>query len=396
MLASSRSSLLCKAVLQEHKKKSLNFHMGYFWILKLGLKCIDLLVWPLLALGYPLCASIQAIENDSNSDTKNLISFWILLSLICLFEYAFMKLLEWFLLWPYFKLTMAEKYIKENGTEALEKLISGKNMTPNLNKEITAVPATGKKEKQQKMARSIEEEAVKAVPATEKIQKKPMEQNLMHSLEAETLKEIPAAEKKQLSQTSGKSLHIEQRHIKVIEKKEVPADKNANPIAPNLALNESQSSGEVDANRNAGKGRIEKRYIKVVEKKKVPADNNANLAGPNLALNESKSSGAVDANRMAGKDVEGGKLPHGAASKKMQKECTCAIGQLTTTSEETLNIHVHGRKHVAALEALRWKPKIQHVNKEQKNPQIPIATQPGSEPEKIILTDAVSQITVTG
>ncbi|WJX52461.1 hypothetical protein P8452_38573 [Trifolium repens] len=120
---------------------------------------------------YPMCASVQAIETDSYEKTKHLISYWILLSLIYLFEYAFMNLLLWFQLWPYIKLmtvfwliipdfgrasyvynnlmcTMkpqivtcwrkcfvekdnfimhAERYMKENGTEALEKLIASKN-----------------------------------------------------------------------------------------------------------------------------------------------------------------------------------------------------------------------------------------------------------------------------
>ncbi|RDX86183.1 HVA22-like protein a, partial [Mucuna pruriens] len=49
---------------------------------------------PLLALGYPLCASVQAIETDSYKETRDLISYWILLSLIYLFEYAFSRLLQ--------------------------------------------------------------------------------------------------------------------------------------------------------------------------------------------------------------------------------------------------------------------------------------------------------------
>lgn len=41
------------------------------------------------------CASICAIENNSNSGTRKLITYWVLYSLISLFEHAFMKLLEW-------------------------------------------------------------------------------------------------------------------------------------------------------------------------------------------------------------------------------------------------------------------------------------------------------------
>lgn len=41
------------------------------------------------------CASVQAIETESYKATKDLISYWILLSLISLFEYAFFRLLQW-------------------------------------------------------------------------------------------------------------------------------------------------------------------------------------------------------------------------------------------------------------------------------------------------------------
>ncbi|RZC03513.1 HVA22-like protein a [Glycine soja] len=69
--------------------------MASLWFLKLALKCLDHLAWPLLALGYPICASIQAIETNSNKETSDLISYWILLLLIYLFEYAFSRLLQW-------------------------------------------------------------------------------------------------------------------------------------------------------------------------------------------------------------------------------------------------------------------------------------------------------------
>ncbi|XP_054802663.1 uncharacterized protein LOC129306219 isoform X3 [Prosopis cineraria] len=172
--------------------------MASFWSLKLLLKCIDFLSWPVLALGYPLCASIEAIENDSHSDTRNLISYWILLSLIYLFEYAFLELLQWFQYWHYMKLVIvvclmmpdfgraayvynhlirsclymnpqavmsrfrnwkrifvekeeflmqAETYIAQHGTGALEKLIASKSTEQSPNAETKkAVPATEKNE----------------------------------------------------------------------------------------------------------------------------------------------------------------------------------------------------------------------------------------------------------
>nr|XP_023925658.1 HVA22-like protein b [Quercus suber] len=76
--------------------------VGYLFLI--ALKCFDLFAWPLFSLGYPLCASICAIESNSNSDIRKLIAFWVFYSLISLFEHAFMKLLEWLPFWPHMKL----------------------------------------------------------------------------------------------------------------------------------------------------------------------------------------------------------------------------------------------------------------------------------------------------
>ncbi|KAL2344712.1 hypothetical protein Fmac_005997 [Flemingia macrophylla] len=147
-----------------------------------------------------LCGVGTAIETDSYKETRDLISYWILLSLIYLFEYAFSRLLLWFQLWPYIKLMIifwliipdfgqasnaysfirncislnphtvicrlnnwrelfvkkddfllhVGMYVKENGTEALEKLITSKNTTYKLDVEVTnAIRATDNKEMQQ-------------------------------------------------------------------------------------------------------------------------------------------------------------------------------------------------------------------------------------------------------
>ncbi|KAF3964047.1 hypothetical protein CMV_011622 [Castanea mollissima] len=124
------------------------------------------------------CASIQAIENNSNSDTQTLVTYWIVFSLISLFENAFLKFLERLLFWQHMKLMIicwlvvpnfdgaiyvynhfihpclsmnppifvdefnkwkeflfkrdnflaqAERYINKNGPEALEELIAAKS-----------------------------------------------------------------------------------------------------------------------------------------------------------------------------------------------------------------------------------------------------------------------------
>ncbi|KAM5548439.1 hypothetical protein ABKV19_000049 [Rosa sericea] len=151
---------------------------------------LHVLAWPLFALVYPLYSSIRAIETNSITDTHKINTYWVVFSLILLFEHAFMKLLEWFLLWPYIRvlivfflamphfdgalyvykhlicpclsmdpqivinlfnkrkeslardnfLSEVERYVKENGPEGLEKFIACKSTRTNLNvKEFNAV-----------------------------------------------------------------------------------------------------------------------------------------------------------------------------------------------------------------------------------------------------------------
>ncbi|KAE9453826.1 hypothetical protein C3L33_14279, partial [Rhododendron williamsianum] len=143
--------------------------------LKVVANNLDVLAGPVVSLVYPLYASIRAIETKSSEDDRQWLTYWILYSMITLFELTFAKLIEWIPFWshaklivtcwlvlPYFSgaayvyeqyvrpfflnprsiniwhvprkedifskpddiLTAAEKYMQENGPEAFEKLIS--------------------------------------------------------------------------------------------------------------------------------------------------------------------------------------------------------------------------------------------------------------------------------
>ncbi|OMO63464.1 Zinc finger, U1-type [Corchorus olitorius] len=181
--------------------------MGFAAFVKFALICFDALAWPLFALGYPLRASIQAIEANSISDTKKIVTYWVFFSMISLFEHAFMGSLQWLPFWPYMKLTVvcwlmipgfdgafyvynhivhpclyldmqtiinwlkkqlefflkddflaeADKYVKAHGPEALEKLIASESKGRVLQKDIKPVQLMEEKE----IA------AVKAIPETE-------------------------------------------------------------------------------------------------------------------------------------------------------------------------------------------------------------------------------------
>ncbi|XP_050224486.1 HVA22-like protein a [Mercurialis annua] len=143
--------------------------------LKVLLKNFDVLAGPVVSLVYPLYASIRAIETKSPIDDQQWLTYWVLYSMITLFELTFARVIEWIPIWSYLKLIMtcwlvipyfsgaayvyehfvrpffvnpqqtiniwyvprkkdafskkddiltaAEKYIDENGTEAFEKLI---------------------------------------------------------------------------------------------------------------------------------------------------------------------------------------------------------------------------------------------------------------------------------
>ncbi|KAG8379167.1 hypothetical protein BUALT_Bualt07G0060100 [Buddleja alternifolia] len=147
--------------------------------LKLLVKNFDVLAGPVVSLVYPLYASIRAIETKSPIDDQQWLTYWVLYSMITLFELTFAKLIEWLPFWSYTKLiftcwlvipyfsgaayvyehyvrpylvtrqksvniwyvprkkdafskpddilTAAEKYIQENGPEAFEKMIHKAN-----------------------------------------------------------------------------------------------------------------------------------------------------------------------------------------------------------------------------------------------------------------------------
>ncbi|CAB4320268.1 unnamed protein product [Prunus armeniaca] len=174
--------------------------MGFVGLVQFSLQCFDVLAWLLLSLVYPICCSIRAIEANSVSDFRKLNTYWVVFSLILLFEHAFMKLLKWLPLWPYFRLiivfwlviphfggafnvykhlicpclsthlqivvnwfnkrkkssfnsdnvfTEVERYAQEKGPEALEKVVASKSERTKSNpdeKEFKAVSSLESKE----------------------------------------------------------------------------------------------------------------------------------------------------------------------------------------------------------------------------------------------------------
>lgn len=78
--------------------------MGSGSLLKVFANNFDVLAGPLVALAYPLYASIKAIETKSPVDDQQWLTYWVLYSLITLFELTFASIIQWLPFWPSMKL----------------------------------------------------------------------------------------------------------------------------------------------------------------------------------------------------------------------------------------------------------------------------------------------------
>ncbi|KAK2662847.1 hypothetical protein Ddye_001421 [Dipteronia dyeriana] len=184
--------------------------MGFVDLVMFAVKYFDILAWSLLALVYPLWASIIAIEADDSSlsDCKKLVAYWVMFSLIFLFQQAFHNLLLWLPFWLYMKLIITcwlvtpnfngalyaykhlvcpclsidikalvykfnartdsfsksskledevKRYVKENGLEALEKLVA-------IKLSLSEPNVVQKDEKTVRVAEQINEEVFASEP----------------------------------------------------------------------------------------------------------------------------------------------------------------------------------------------------------------------------------------
>eukprot|EP00261_Vitis_vinifera_P016337 XP_010645197.1 PREDICTED: uncharacterized protein LOC100853636 [Vitis vinifera] len=326
----------------------LDSQMDFVNVLKFSAACFDLLAWPLFALGYPLCASIRVIETKSISDVRKLVTYWVLFSLISLFDHAFSELLEWIPFWPYIKLmiicwlviphfdgshyvyqnlvcpclsmdtqvvmnwrfneskklfhsrenflVVADRYIKENGAEALAKLIASKLKSTKPNVEVKEI-------------------------------------------------EAHAAPEKKGEQWKCEEPNVSQKEIQVVEVTEI-------------------KSGEDGRNRCKGPNAA-KKEIKVTEVTQRTFGGTAHwVKQTELNLGETKSNTTCiagikeRATALMTAEIEAcrdDRTPEISLHKKVQKEWACAVCLLTTQSEATLNSHLQGKRHQATSEQLKAK-----------------------------------------
>ncbi|KAK7368860.1 hypothetical protein VNO80_10892 [Phaseolus coccineus] len=301
--------------------------MSSLWFLKLILKCLDHCAWPLLALGYPLCASVQAIETDSYKETKDLISYWILLSLLYLFEYAFFRLLQWFQFWPYTKLMIILWLILpdfERASYAYNNII-------------------------RKCISSNPQAAIRGLNNWRKFFVK-KDNFLLH---AERYVEENGAEALMKLIASKVNIYIANTTCKPVAEAT-----NASRVTD---YEEMQKTNE----KNLQTERKATKDLEVIEKKEISRGNQDIPVVPKLVQSQNASPTLLETKGVMMKDKADGEPPQIFIHKEVQKEWTCALCQVTTTSEKTLNEHLKGSKHRAKENDM--KAKIQPVSQKLKS-----------------------------
>ncbi|XP_060175946.1 uncharacterized protein LOC132606445 isoform X14 [Lycium barbarum] len=278
--------------------------MGF---LRYTLHLIDFLAWPVLALGYPLFASIRAIEAGSKYHMRKLVTYWTIFSFISLFEHAFEKLIEWVPVWPYIKLiTICWLVIQQfNGACYLYQNLIRPCFPLKLPDTI----------RQFNDSRYVYQLllylclSVNLQTVTDWFNK-PMEDP---SLKTETF--LAVAQR-----------YLEENGSDALEK--LIADKRecegSHPVWEDIKVTEHMAKHEAAETKRGYPIPIEKKTTGVqVKEMTVPAD------------------------------AEEIRLPRIISSKQVQTEWTCAVCQVTATSEQILKSHLNGRKHKAKSEGLK-------------------------------------------
>ncbi|RVW36203.1 HVA22-like protein a [Vitis vinifera] len=293
---------------------SLNSQMGFMNVLKFSAACFDLLGWPLCALGYPLVPFWPYI--------KLMVICWLVIQQFDGSYYVYQHLVQPCLSmdpqavmnWLFNEskkkfhsrenfLVSADRYIKENGPEALEKLLSRKLRSAKPNVEVKKIKA-------------------------------------------------PAAPEKKGEQWKCEEPNVAQKEIQVVKVTEI---KNGGDGAkrcewPNAAKKEVKVT-EVTHRTFGGTAQ----WVKRTEINLGETRSNTTCA---VEIKE-RAAALVAAEIEACRDDRTPKIP---LHEKVQKEWACAVCQVTTQSEATFNSHLQGKRHQATSEQLRAKNQATKTN----------------------------------
>ncbi|XVE49448.1 hypothetical protein DITRI_Ditri01bG0083400 [Diplodiscus trichospermus] len=375
--------------------------MSFLAVVKFALIRFDALAWPLFALGYPLHASIQAIEANSNSDTKKLVTYWVIFSLISLFEHAFMGILQWLPFWPYMKLTVvcwmmipnfdgafyvynhfvhsflhfdvqtiinwfkkqqefilkdnflagAEKYVEAHGLEALEKLIASKipETEPNAAQTVNnmvVIPemkgAAGCHSPEILSAKQVQKEWTCALCQVTTTSEKTLNIHLQGRRHRNACEVVMKA-KKQPSEgkvSSASAVRVEHSDLPHEE-----PQKHASSCGAQGSQMKQQSSvtknNDLPGNNTSASSKAVNPNAGT-SKSYLPKEEPMKLLPNNMAGNQLKAGENVQSQQQVQKKKAETEIP----------QFRCTMCNISCTRSEDLNCHLWGRKHMARIQRL--------------------------------------------
>ncbi|KAM3375609.1 putative protein isoform X1 [Capsicum galapagoense] len=310
-------------------------------LLRLTLHLMDFLAWPALALGYPLCASIRAIETGSKYHMRKLVTYWTIFSFISLFEHLFEKLIQWIPLWPHIKLiTICWLAIPQfNGACYLYQILIRPYFLVKWHDSISQFNSSCYVYLRLLcLCLSVNLQTV-----TDWFNK-PMEDP---SLKNETF--LVVAER-----------HLAENGSDALEKlianksKDFRSNHHTEEIKP---TDTSDEAGRLTLNQTecvvSGPVWEDITVMEHMAKHEAAESKQVKRVKENPIQIERKTAGVQVMEMVVSADAEEIKLPEITFSKKVQTEWTCAVCQMKTTSEQNLKSHLNGSKHKAKCEGLK-------------------------------------------
>ncbi|XP_009593564.1 uncharacterized protein [Nicotiana tomentosiformis] len=303
------------------------------------LHLIDFLAWPVLALGYPLCASIRAIETGSKYHMRKLVIYWTIFSFISLFDDLFEKLIQWVPLWPYIKLlTICWLVIPQfNGACYFYQNLIHPCLSVNVITQFYDVY-----QRLVCLCLSVNRQTV-----TEWFNK-PMEEpyeSLVSLAKEENRSDAPD------KLISNKSKYYSLNH----HAEEIKSTDNSDEVG---MLNPNQRGGPVWADIKVMKHRAKHEAAEPKQVKRVKES---------LIQIERKTIGMQVKKTAVPEDAVEIKLSENISSKQVETEWSCAVCQVTTKSEHDLKSHLNGRNHGAMCEGLKT---CKQTTKNEGNPPV--------------------------
>ncbi|KAK9988913.1 hypothetical protein SO802_029152 [Lithocarpus litseifolius] len=308
---------------KKKKKKKKNVGGGGVGMKKKERNALRFVLLGKLNLDTRKCASICAIESNSNSNTRKLIAYWVFYSLISLFEHAFMKLLEWLPFWRYMKLMIMYWLLIPHFSGALyfyELLVQPC---------LSLVPQIVIN-----LFNECKEPCLKRddfpTEAAERYQK----QN-----ESEASEEL-------ISSDESKSIenNVGQKEDKDVEVTEENEDVEVTEENEDVEVTEENEDVEVTEKNEDVEVTEENEDVEVTGKNEVAATERVTPIESSLVQTRKSTETLTDMN------VTSKSTPDFT---EVQKEWACAICKVTIQSETTLNSHLQGKRHKANCEVLK-------------------------------------------